>query len=320
MILKQYIRIVILMMTIIGSPLAAQENLRIGYTPEWPLPAQFGISSGAYDEALDMPVSWISYDNSADLSKALASGEIQIILSQGVIPFLLLARNNPDIRIIDISVSYPESQNCILRNGVTVATIKTAALPLGTIVHFELLDFFKQQNIDPSTITLKDNSLANAASAVKNGTVDIACGWGPALDTMSDFGTPLFTDNTFPFEVILAHNDFASQNAKTIARLLKVTNELNASFSRTPTSMMKRIAETAQMTEPATADTMQKFVFPSVTEKLSDAWLAQNVAIYLNNLVLFFATQGISVSPVSDFTMLIDLQYLKAASELPLID
>ena len=67
----------------------AQEELNVAYFLEWPMPFQASKVSGAYDEALGMKVNWVSFDTGTAMSAAMASGDIDISVSQGVPPFVV---------------------------------------------------------------------------------------------------------------------------------------------------------------------------------------------------------------------------------------
>ena len=312
---------------------AAAQGLSVGYFAEWPLPAHYGQSTGAYDDALGAPVEWREFNSSPELYAALDSGEIQVALSEGVVPFFLLASTGQDFRIVDIALAYPTAENCAVSPAVGYTpespnTLKNAriALPMGTTVHFGLLKQLRYLGVNPVTVELIDMTPSRAAAALTRGEVDIACGWGPALDVILSQGHPLLrAENkqaagalTLDFTIIRA--SFGADNPGVVARFLKVTNDLNASFMANPKAMVARIAESTDMNVADVTSTMRTFEFPNIGAKSGAKWLGGGVQTYLKELADFFVEQGTLDAALEDYTGFIDNSYLQTAADLPLID
>jgi taurine transport system substrate-binding protein len=56
--------------------------------------------------------------------------------------------------------------------------------------------------------------------------------------------------------------------------------------------MLPVIAKDAGMDEDATAETMAGFVFPSVDDQLSDAWMGANAATFMKGVAEVFVASG----------------------------
>ena len=89
----------------------AADEITVAYFLEWPMPFQAAKVSGAYDEALGMKVNWVAFDTGTAMSAAMASGDVQISVSQGVPPFVVAASAGQDLQILDVAVSYSENDN-----------------------------------------------------------------------------------------------------------------------------------------------------------------------------------------------------------------
>lgn len=313
------------------TPAFAQDTIiNIGHFAEWPLPAHYGQSSGAYDEALGAPTNWLSFGSSTAMFAALETGNIQIALSQGLVPFLLVTTNGHDFKIVDIAVSYPNNDNCFARPdlGLSNSTLggTTAALPIGTTAHFNLNKTLAHYEVNPATLELLNMIPAQAASALTQGKVDIACGWGPALDKMKAFGIPLLSEaaktdiGAKSYDAIVIRASFGADNPEVIARFLKTTADLNASFVANSDRMVPDIATEMNMTEVMVAASMQGFRFPNLSSKLGASWLGGGVQNHLNALAEFFIIQGTMDTTLEDYGKFVDVSYLKTAAELPLID
>ena len=84
------------------------EGITVGYFLEWPMPFQYAKQEGMYDEALGMPVNWVSFDTGTAMSAAMASGDVQMSVSQGVPPFVVATSAGQDLQILDVAVSYSD--------------------------------------------------------------------------------------------------------------------------------------------------------------------------------------------------------------------
>lgn len=319
-IVKYILRVIALNTFFLISSAQAQDALSVGYFAEWPLPAHYGASNGAYDDALGVPVTWKSYGNSAALSAALHAGEIEVILSQGLAPLLVMAAIHDDFRVIDISVSYPDTQNCVTNIGGSVPANARVALPLGTTVHFAFLNFLTAQGIHPATLEFINMLPAQATAALRDGKVEVACGWGASLDMLTVLGVPLLSDTRGTYDVTIIDANFGAENSALIARFLEITNNLNQSFSNTPATMTPQIASVVNMEKTSVSSTMGEFVFPSITDKLSADWMGGGLQSHLQSLAEFFVQQRTLEAALDSYDNIIDITYLQKAAELPLID
>jgi len=122
-------------------------ELNVAYFLEWPMPFQAAKVSGAYDEALGMKVNWVSFDTGTAMSAAMASGDIDISVSQGVPPFVVATSAGQDLQIVDVAVSYADNDNCVVASGLEID--KNSAGELAgkksgrTIGHCSALRFFE---------------------------------------------------------------------------------------------------------------------------------------------------------------------------------
>ncbi len=310
----------------------AQNTLQIGYFNEWPLPAHYGQTSGAYDEVLGAEAEWIAYNSSTAMFAALETGDIQIALSQGLVPFLLVATAGLDFKLVDIAVSYPANENCFAHPDLRFSATNTAvlngatiALAIGTTSHFNLNRTLTRFGIDPASVELINMPPAQAAAALKQGKVDIACGWGPALATLQDFGT-LLLDNDGKaglgiknYDTIVIRSSFGADNPTVVAKFLNVTGALNAAYTANPARMIPSIAAPLNMFDSTVTASMQGFEFPSITAKLGEDWLGGGVQTHMKQLADFFVILGTMDKSLDSYTDVVDVTYLQTAANLPLI-
>jgi taurine transport system substrate-binding protein len=79
-------------------------------------------SEGTYEEAMGVDINWVSFDTGTAMSAAMASGDVQISVSQGVPPFVVATSAGQDLQILDVAVSYADNDNCVVRRGRSRST------------------------------------------------------------------------------------------------------------------------------------------------------------------------------------------------------
>ena len=99
---------------------AGHGEITVGYFLEWPMPFQFAKVNGTYDEEMGVTVNWVSFDSGTAMSAAMASGDVQISVSQGVPPFVVAASAGQDLQILEVAVSYAENDNCGVSSGLEI--------------------------------------------------------------------------------------------------------------------------------------------------------------------------------------------------------
>ena len=120
-----------------GTTAMAQDGLTVAYFTEWPMPFQYAKAEGIYDETLGLPVNWVRFDSGTAMSAAMAAGNVQIAISQGVLPFIGAASAGQDLRIVDIAL-LPEARGAGIGAALLADVIGHAhARGLRTSIHVE---------------------------------------------------------------------------------------------------------------------------------------------------------------------------------------
>lgn len=325
------LKILLGMFLIAPFQVAAQQSPTIGYFNEWPLPAQFGRENGAFSEALGIGVNWRAFNTGAGISAALSNDDIQIALSQGVVPLLLAINSGIDIRIVDIAVSYSGIENCVVRARLDITSANaieleglSVAVPLGTTVHFSLLEQLKHLGVNASKLHLLDMSPSRAAAAFAHGDADMACGWGADLEHMKERGNTLLNPEELSaigilaFDAIVIQDFYGISNSETVANILNTNDKLNFAYRDDRSGMLDGIASAVSMTEPASTATLDMFEFPDMDEKLSEKWLGGGVQTYLKSLADFFVEQGTMSNALDSYDSFVSPEYLRAVQVLQL--
>ncbi|TCS60000.1 taurine ABC transporter substrate-binding protein [Primorskyibacter sedentarius] len=282
-------------------------ELTVGYFLEWPMPFEYAKQMGTYDEALGMTVNWVSFDTGTAMSAAMASGDVQLSVSQGVPPFVVAASAGQDIQVLDVAVSYSDNDNCVVAEALEVdqgsageLAGKKVAVPLGTAAHYGFLKQMSHFGVDVSSMEVVDMAPPDGAAALAQGSVDMACGWGGSLRRMLEHGNVLLTGaekeelGILVFDVTSGPAGWVAENSDTVAKFLKVTADANAMWAdeANHAEMLPVIAKDAGMDEDATMATISTFVFPSIEDQLSEKWLGGGAQEFMKGVADVFVEAG----------------------------
>ena len=282
-------------------------EITVGYFLEWPMPFQFAKAEGMYDEALGAKVNWVSFDTGTAMSAAMASGDVQLSVSQGIPPFVVATSAGQDLQVVDVAVSYADNDNCVVssaleidKDSVSELAGKKVAVPLGTAAHYGFLKQMDHFGVDLASLTVVDMAPAEGQAALAQGSVDMACGWGGALRRMKESGNVLLTGaekmelGILVFDATTAPTSFVAENSDMVAKFLKVTADANAMWAdeSMQSKMLPVIAKDAGMSEDDAAASLSTFEFPDVEGQLSEAWLGGTAQSFMKGVADVFVASG----------------------------
>lgn len=306
----------------------AASELTVGYFLEWPMPFEYAKVQGTYDEVLGMKVNWVSFDTGTAMSAAMASGDVQISVSQGVPPFVIAASAGQDLQVLDVAVSYADNDNCVVASGLEIdkdsageLAGKKVAVPLGTAAHYGFLKQMDHFGVDPAGMEVVDMAPPEGAAALAQGSVDMMCGYGGSLRTAMEYGNVLLTGDEktelgiLVFDVTSAPAAFVAENPELVAKFLSVTAKANADWNSGAAveEMVPVIAQDSGMDEAAVRDFMSTFTFPSIEDQLSQKWLGGNAAEFMKGVAQVFVDAGSIPSALDDYTAAVNTGPLQAA-------
>ncbi len=305
----------------------SMEELTVGYFLEWPMPMLAAKASGAYDEALGIPVKWVSFETGTAMSAAMASGDVHLSVSQGVPPFVIAASGGQDIQIVDVAVSYSENDNCVVSAGLEVDAEsagelagKKVAVPLGTAAHYGFLRQMGHFGVDVSSLQVVDMAPPEGAAALGQGAVDFACGYGGGLTRMKEHGNVLLTGTEkeqlgiLVFDVTSAPAGIIAENGDLVSTFLSVTAAANTEWNTNPNDeMLAVIAEGAGMDLEAARQSISSMKFPTVEEQLSETWLGGNAAAFMKGVADVFVEAGSIDSALDSYEDAVNIGPLQAA-------
>ncbi|MDB6177317.1 ABC transporter substrate-binding protein [Paracoccus sp. Z330] len=286
--------------------MAVAQDLTVGYFLEWPMPFLAAKADGAYDAALGMKVNWVAFETGTAMSAAMASGDVQISISQGVPPFVVAASAGQALQVLDVAVSYSENDNCVVATALEIdkdsageLAGKKVAVPMGTAAHYGFLRQMAHFKVDPASLTIVDMAPTDGAAALAQGEVDFACGYGGGLARMKEHGNVLLTGaekeelGILVFDVTSAPADFVVENEELVSDFLAVTAAVNAEWNAEHSpEMLAKIAAESGMPVDAAEASISTFAFLPVEEQLSPKWLGGNAQSFMKGVADVFVEAG----------------------------
>ena len=277
------------------------------YFLEWPMPFQFAKAEGTYEEELGVPINWVPFSSGVDMSAAMASGDVQLSVSQGLPPFVVATSAGQDLQLLDVAVSYADNDNCVVKEDLEIDASSAAelagkkvAVPLGTAAHYGFLKQMSHFGVDVASMDVVNMNVEEGSAAIAQGSIDMFCGWGGSLRRALDHGNVLLTGDEktelgiLVFDVTSGPAAWVAENSELVAKFLKVTADANAMWAdeANQAKMLPVIAKDAGMDEQATAETMATFTFPAVDDQLDSGWLGGNAQSFMKGVADVFVEAG----------------------------
>lgn len=308
---------------------AADDEITVGYFLEWPMPFLAAKAEGTYDKELGVKVNWRSFETGTAMSAAMASGDVQISVSQGLPPFVVAASAGQDIQVVDIAVSYSDNDNCVVATKLEVTKDnakelagKKVAVPLGTAAHYGFLRQMDHFGVALDSLEIVNMPPPEGAVALSQGAVDFACGYGGGLTRMKEHGNVLLTGEEkeelgiLVFDVTSTPADYAAENEEMLAKFLSVTAAANDKWNadRDP-KMLEVLAKESGMDLKDAEKAISTMSFPSAEEQLSEKWLGGGVQTFMKGVADVFVEAKSIDKALPKYDSSVNSEPLAAASK-----
>ncbi len=303
-------------------------EITVAYFLEWPMPFQFAKAEGIYEEALGVPINWVPFSSGVDMSAAMASGDVQLSVSQGLPPFVVATSAGQDLQLLDVAVSYADNDNCVVKEDLEIDASSAAELsgkkvgvPLGTAAHYGFLKQMEHFGVDVSSMDVVNMNVEEASAAISQGSIDMFCGWGGSLRRALEHGNVLLTGDEktelgiLVFDVTSGPASWVAENSEMVAKFLKVTADANAMWAdeANQAKMLPVIAKDAGMDEKATMETMATFTFPTVEDQLAAKWLGGNAQTFMKGVADVFVGAGSIDGALESYANSVNVEPLETA-------
>ena len=300
-------------------------EITVAYLQQWPTPNRFAQAKMIFDEELGLKVNWVAFADGTEMTAAMASGDVQIAYAQGHLPFLVGVSGGNDLSMVAIAVSYPENDNCVLRDDLGITRVnaiqlagRKIAIQVGGITHYRLLKILDHLGLDSTQVKiLPMPDDAASAYALQQGYVAMACASGSALRSMYGSGKPLMTGAELEaiglrlFDIVTVPTRFTIEHPEIVQAFIDVTEASNKQWLIHPESMQAVIASAADLNLEDSKLVMQDLDFPLAAEQKSIAWMNGVVPAYIRDLAEFFVEQGQLDKSLDSYDRFITTRFLR---------
>ena len=302
---------------------AAAKEVRIAFFLEWASPNQEDKVKGTFAKAFGVPVKWTNFATGGEMTEAMMSGDIDISYSQGLTPFVNAANSKKPITLVDVAILYGmKGTTCVVSNasGVSKANASSlegqkVAVALGTMADYVFRETMTVVGADASKVTIVDMVPEDAAVALINGDVAMACLFGKkSISKAEEAGKKMLTVKEAAdagiagIDITSVTNKFMKENPGMVRTFLEITHEANARY-KAGKSDMAVIAKDATMDVKSTTDQMNSFGFPDTSTQMSKYMNKDGILMkYLNVMGTMFAT---SENPaLADYSAVVNTSFL----------
>jgi len=177
-------------------------------------------------------VKYIQMNNPGDMLRALAAGQLDFGSLGNPPAAIAITRGLPIKGILNTDM-LGRIEALVVRKSDKITSLaelkgKRIGTVFGSTSHYELLNAFKLQGIDPATMKLMDLAPPDIVNAWMRGDIDAAYFWEPGLSKTLAHGGKILIDSGemakrgFPtWDVDVVTNDFASKYPRLVTAFVK---------------------------------------------------------------------------------------------------
>lgn len=306
------------------SASAQLSEVTVAYFQEWPTANQVAQLEKTYDQRMGVKVNWRFFANGNEMAAAMASGQVQISYSQGLVPFTLAVTRGVPLKMVGVAVAYGEADNCVVSkaSGITKENAKKlegmkVGTPIGNVTHYKLLRMLSHLGVDASKVNLVQMNGADAAVAFARGDIVMGCAFGGPMLRMKETGEYLMTAaeqqaiGIRVFDVISVTEEFMTKHPQLVQKFMDVTNEANVAYAKNPAEALPKIARASGMKIEDAKRIVDMFAFPTKEQQASPAWLGGSVQKFTKEVADFFVSRKQIDKALPSYDHAITTQFLK---------
>jgi len=302
---------------------SAIDTVTVAYFLEWPTANQVAQINDTYSEQMGVEVEWRAFGNGNEMSQAMASGNVDIAYSQGLVPWVVAVSNGLPLKLVGVAVSYAQADNCVVHEDTGISQENAeklegerVATPIGNVTHYKLLRMLDHLGVDADKVEMVQMNGADAAVAMARGDVAMACAFGGPVLRMKEHGEVLMTAEEQEaigirvFDVVSVTESFAEEHPDLLEKFMDVTAEANAAYNANPEKYYETISKAAGMDLDRTKEMLGMFSFPSVDAQKSKDWMGGTVQDFTKQVADFFVEQGQLDRALDSYSFAVDASFL----------
>ena len=267
-----------------SSDTGKNEEITISYFPGWPCTFEVGWAKGWFEKEMGVNVKFRQFDTGAQMTAVMASGDVQIAYSLGLIPFASAVTQGVPLKAVGIADSYSEVENIVVRNGTGIKAPrnligKTVGVPFGTTSHYKLMGILEKSGIRQTQLKLIDMAPQDIVAAFKRKDIHAGIAWEPFFSEMLKDGHLIVSAEEISqwgygtFDVVAVTDQFARGNPRLVATFLKVADDSTIYFRKQPSDSYRLIGQKAGLKPEKAKAILKGMKFYTIEEQLQPTWM-----------------------------------------------
>lgn len=303
---------------------APSKEVVIGYQ-DMVLPWRYAQETQAVEKATGYKISYRKLGSGAEITRALASGAIQIG-EAGSSPFAAALSQGVPIQIFWVADN--------IHNAKTLADLKgkKIGIPFVSTSHFHALVALQAAGVNAKDVKIVNLRPPEILAAWERGDIDAAFVWDPVLAKIKQSGQVLTTSGGIAaktgkatFDALAVRSDFAKGNDEFLTQFVKVLADVDKRYTGnsaawTPDSAeVKAVAKWSGADAASVPDSLKLYAFFAPAEQSSAQWLGGGkngvVARSLAATAQFLQTQGAVQQLLPDYAVGVNDRWVRRAAQ-----
>ncbi|MDR2298638.1 MAG: taurine ABC transporter substrate-binding protein [Comamonas sp.] len=320
----------------VALPAQAQSReVVIGYQ-DMVLPWRYAQETQAVEKATGYKISYRKLASGAEVTRALASGAIQIG-EAGSSPFAAGLSQGVPIQIFWVADNIHNAEALVVRNGSNARALadlkgKKIGIPYVSTSHFHALVALQAAGVNPTDVKILNLRPPEILAAWERGDIDAAFVWDPVLARIKQSGQVLTTSGEIAaktgkatFDALAVRTDFAKAHDDFLAKFVKVLAEADHRYTSKPAAWtpesaeVKAVAKWSGAEAASVPDSLKLYAFIPPAEQASSQWLGGGkdsvVAKSLAATAQFLQTQGSVQQLLPDYSVGVNDSWVRRAAQ-----
>lgn len=306
----------------------AAPNVTIGTFGD-PTPMQAAAHNHKFSKATGWNISWRKFGSGSDVISAMASGDLKMS-ELGSTPLSIAASQGVKLKVFMVDYVIGKNESLIARNGSGIKTLadlkgKKIGVPFGSTSDFSLRGALKHAGIKTSQVTLLNMSPDQITASWKQGYIDAAYIWPPALTKILKTGKRLVSSAKvakwgYPtFNAWVVNKHFAQTHKKALIAFIRAFAKANHRYLANPSAWtpdnptVKAVAAQTGDTAAQVPESIVGYKFLPLKTQLEQQWLGGGIAQSLKSTAQLLKSEGLISRVASDYSHFVTKRYVKAA-------
>ncbi len=314
---------------------AAPQEVVIGYQ-DMVLPWRYAQETQAVEKATGYKVSYRKLGSGAEVTRALASGAIQIG-EAGSAPFAAALSQGVPIQLFWVADNIHHAEALVARNGSGARQLadlkgKKIGIPYVSTSHFHALVALQAAGVDAKEVKILNLRPPEILAAWERGDIDAAFVWDPVLAKIKHSGQVLATSGQIAaqtgkatFDALAVRTDFAQAHDEFLAQFVKVLADADQRYRAHPAAWtadsaeVKAVAKWSGAEAASVPDSLRLYAFIPPRAQASAQWLGGGqqslVAQSLAATAQFLQAQGAVQQLLPDYAVGVNDRWVRRAAQ-----